>query len=42
MSKLDMRSGLERLTYAILIIVIATMAGWAVATILRFASRIYA
>lgn len=35
MSKLDMRSGLERLTYAILIIVIATMAGWAVATILR-------
>ena len=35
MSKLDMRSGLERLTYAILIIIIATMAGWAVATILN-------
>lgn len=35
MSKLDMRSGLERLTYAILIIIIATMSGWAVATILR-------
>lgn len=34
MSKLDMRSGLERLTYAALIIVIATMAGWAVAMIL--------
>lgn len=33
MSKLDMRSGLERLTYAILIITIATMAGWAVATV---------
>lgn len=35
MSKLDMRSGLERLTYAILVIVIATMAGWAVATVLN-------
>lgn len=35
MSKLDMRSGLERLTYAILIITIATMAGWAVATVLN-------
>ena len=35
MSKLDMRSGLERLTYAILVIIIATMAGWAVATILN-------
>ena len=34
MSKLDMRSGLERMTYAILIILIATMAGWGVATIL--------
>lgn len=34
MSKLDMRSGLERMTYAVLIILIATMAGWGVATIL--------
>ncbi|RVU70220.1 MULTISPECIES: threonine/serine exporter ThrE family protein [Lactobacillus] len=35
MSKLDMRSGLERMTYAILIIVVATMAGWGVAMILQ-------
>ncbi|AEG40434.1 threonine/serine ThrE exporter family protein [Lactobacillus kefiranofaciens] len=35
MSKLDMRSGLERLTYAVLIIIIATMVGWGVATILN-------
>ncbi|WEV39543.1 threonine/serine exporter family protein [Lactobacillus sp. ESL0684] len=31
LSKLDMRSGLERLTYAILIIMIATMVGWGAA-----------
>lgn len=31
MSKLDMRSGLERLTYAIMIVVVATAIGWAVA-----------
>lgn len=35
MSKLDMRSGLERMTYATLIILIATMTGWAVAMILQ-------
>lgn len=35
MSKLDMRSGLERLTYAILIILVATMAGWGFAMILQ-------
>lgn len=35
MSKLDMRSGLERLTYAILVILVATMSGWAVAMILN-------
>lgn len=35
MSKLDMRSGLERLTYAILIILVATMAGWGIAMLLK-------
>ena len=35
MSKLDMRSGLERMTYAVLVILVATMAGWAVAMVLR-------
>lgn len=35
MSKLDMRSGVERLTYAALIILIATMTGWAIAMILQ-------
>lgn len=34
MSKLDMRSGLERLAYAILTILIATMVGWGMATAL--------
>lgn len=34
MSKLDMRSGLERMAYAILVILIATMAGWGIATLL--------
>lgn len=35
MSKLDMRSGLERMTYALLIILVATMAGWGIAMILQ-------
>ncbi len=35
MAKLDMRSGLERLAYAILVIVVATMTGWAVAMMLH-------
>lgn len=35
MSKLDMRSGLERMAYAILIILIATMVGWGVAMMLH-------
>lgn len=35
MSKLDMKSGLERMTYAVLIILIATMAGWGMAMILQ-------
>lgn len=34
MAKLDMRSGLERLTYAVLVIIVATMSGWAVAMLL--------
>lgn len=36
LSKLDMRSGLERLTYAILIIAVATFTGWATAYLLDF------
>lgn len=35
MSKLDMRSGLERLAYAVLIIMVATMVGWGMATTLN-------
>ena len=35
-SKLDMRSGLERLAYAILIIVMATLTGWTTSMILDF------
>lgn len=35
MSKLDMASGLERLTYALMIIVVATVAGWLVAMCLH-------
>lgn len=35
-SKLDMRSGLERLAYAIMITLIATLVGWLVATIFHF------
>ena len=37
LSKLDLRSGLERITYALIIIVTATMTGWAAASIFRFA-----
>ena len=37
LAKLDLRSGLERLTYALLIIIVATMTGWATATVFRFA-----
>lgn len=35
LSKLDMRSGLERAAYALLIIVIATAVGWVIATVLN-------
>ncbi|WP_318767450.1 threonine/serine exporter family protein [Lactiplantibacillus carotarum] len=35
-SKLDMRSGLERLAYAIMITLIATLVGWLVATLFHF------
>lgn len=34
MSKLDLRSGVERLTYAVLVIAIATSVGWGVAMLL--------
>ncbi|AEJ30748.1 threonine/serine exporter ThrE family protein [Leuconostoc sp. C2] len=36
MSKLDMRSGLERLTYAVMITLVATLVGWLVALIFDF------
>ena len=36
LAKLDMRSGLERLAYALLIILLATMVGWVTAYVLRF------
>ena len=36
MAKLDMRSGLERTAYAILIITVATMTGYAAATLFHF------
>lgn len=36
MAKLDMRSGLERTSYALLIITIATMTGWVTAMLFRF------
>ena len=35
LAKLDMRSGLERLTYAIIIIAVATMTAWIMALILK-------
>ncbi len=36
LAKLDLRSGLERITYAILIITVATMVGWVAAMIFDF------
>lgn len=36
LAKLDLRSGLERITYALLIIGIATLTGWVTATIFKF------
>ncbi|GAW98127.1 membrane protein [Secundilactobacillus mixtipabuli] len=36
LSKLDMRSGLERLTYAIMITSVATLCGWLIALIVNF------
>ena len=36
LAKLDMRSGLERLSYALLIIMVATFTGFAVASVFRF------
>ncbi|MCM1507602.1 MAG: threonine/serine exporter family protein [Ruminococcus flavefaciens] len=36
LAKLDLRSGLERITYAILIIGMATLTGWVTATIFSF------
>ncbi|MDE5862378.1 MAG: threonine/serine exporter family protein [Ruminococcus sp.] len=35
-AKLDLRSGLERITYALLIIAMATLTGWITATIFKF------
>lgn len=36
LSKLDMRSGLERLTYALMVTVVATLVGWLIALIVNF------
>lgn len=36
LAKLDLRSGLERITYALLIIITATATGWAMAMLYRF------
>lgn len=36
LSKLDLRSGLERLTYALLIIIVATLTGWITAVAFSF------
>ncbi len=38
-AKIDMRSGLERLTYALLMIIIATLAGFVTAFVLRFSPQ---
>lgn len=35
MAKLDLRSGLERLTYALMIIIVATLVGWLVALLVH-------
>lgn len=37
LSKLDLRSGIERVTYALLIIMTATLSGWITASVFRFA-----
>lgn len=36
LAKLDLRSGLERITYAVLIILVATLTGWLCATLFSF------
>lgn len=36
LSKLDMRSGLERLAYALMITIVATLCGWLIALIVNF------
>lgn len=36
LAKLDLRSGIERVTYALLIIIMATLTGWITATIFHF------
>lgn len=36
LAKLDLRSGLERITYALLIIIVATLTGWLCATLFHF------
>ena len=36
LSKLDMRSGIERMTYSIMIIVVATLVAWITATTIHF------
>jgi uncharacterized membrane protein YjjB (DUF3815 family) len=36
LAKLDLRSGLERITYALLIIIVATLTGWLCATMFSF------
>lgn len=38
LAKLDMRSGLERLTYAIIIITVATMTAWIMALVMQIAA----
>ena len=35
LAKLDMRSGIERLTYALIVILVATMSAWIMALILH-------
>lgn len=36
LAKLDMRSGIERMTYAVFIITVATLTGWVTAMVLQF------
>lgn len=42
LAKLDLRSGLERITYALLIIIMATMTGWVTAMLFSFAPSDFA